>query len=59
MATYSWGPICSLSYFKFDHVVEHEHFAFRITSDFKTFIQFFTNSIKDRLQFIDLGKGSF
>ena len=26
MTTYSWGPICSLAYFKFDHVVEHERF---------------------------------
>jgi len=26
MTTYSWGPICSRDYFKFDHVVEHERF---------------------------------
>ena len=26
MTTYSWSPICSPSYFRLDHVVEHERF---------------------------------
>jgi len=26
MTTYSWSPICSQPYFKFDHVVEQERF---------------------------------